>query len=380
MMNYENFKEENRKRIDQYKLGSNDGFVNFYPAYIQLEQTNKCNGKCIMCNHSYLGNRGAKDLDPQVIKNLEKIFPYSQYLMLNGDGEPLCAKNIVSLIKKYKSYGLKIGTNTNLTYIKEDLWECLDDFEFLNISCDAVNKETFELIRRGLSFDDFIKNLHRLNKTKANLRKNLDCVIMKENIRDLEQIVYFAKENKFSSLRFHMLGVNPLIDNYYDCDEDFQKFAKYKLKISEKLAKEIGIRIQIPKFDQSLEEIHNLDTDLDFYKKLIDKRLDLARKKYAHLDLSTDYLSESASIDDFAINSFKSNKHCQWAIERIYIDVRGNVSTCCFNVKKHMGNLLEKSFDEIWNGKEYREFRKIMAKGRLADFCRDCNWIIEGKF
>jgi len=77
---------------------------------------------------------------------------------------------------------------------------------------------------------------------------------------------------------------------------------------------------------------------------------------------------------------WNAGKACQWALERCYVDIRGNVTTCCYNMRKNMGSLMEKSFDEIWNGEEYKEFRKLMSKGILPGFCSECNWIKESKF
>lgn len=78
---YLKLKAENRKKILDYVVGSNDGKADFYPRYIQIEQTNKCNARCIMCNHFYLANNGA---------NIYKML----------------GKNIIGLIKKQKDADL----------------------------------------------------------------------------------------------------------------------------------------------------------------------------------------------------------------------------------------------------------------------------------
>ena len=83
-----NIRIENRKRINNYQVQDLEGKVDFYPAYIQIEQTSRCNAECIMCNHFYLGNRGCNDIDLSVIEKIEPILPYCETIMLNGDGEP----------------------------------------------------------------------------------------------------------------------------------------------------------------------------------------------------------------------------------------------------------------------------------------------------
>ena len=99
-----------------------------------------------------------------------------------------------------------------------------------------------------------------------------------------------------------------------------------------------------------------------------------------HASLADDYYSQTVSADYWNSDTWFSNKACQWGIERCYIDIQGNVTTCCFNMKKNMGSLNNLTFDEIWNGSAYIEFRKLMAKQMLPGFCKNCNWFKETKF
>lgn len=380
-MNYDRIKEENRRKICEYIPGSDGGKVAFYPAYIQLEQTSRCNGQCIMCNHFFLGNNGAKDIEPGVIERMKQVFPYCETLMLNGDGEPFFAEHIIENVRLYKSYGMKIGTNTNLSFMPDLMWNLLrDGFDFLNISCDGVTKQVFELIRRGLSYERFMDNLAKLKERAPNLRKNMDCVLMRENINEIVEIVELAAKWDFVSVRFHRMGVNPCIGNYHDSDEEFEKYAASRVLLAKKRADELGIRIEIPDFSYIDTPLETLDVD---YKSLlldINNRQKSAEEKFGDLSLSTDYFSSQVTDEDLTVGIWNAGKPCQWAIERCYVDLSGNVSTCCYNVRKKMGNLLVNSFDDIWNGREYRQLRTMMAKDQLPAFCRDCNWIKEGRF
>ena len=96
--------------------------------------------------------------------------------------------------------------------------------------------------------------------------------------------------------------------------------------------------------------------------------------------LEDDYYSEAVTTSDWNADTWYVGRICKWAVERCYIDIRGNVTTCCYNMKKHMGSLKNQTFDEIWNGTEYTEFRKLMAKALLPGFCKKCNWIKEASF
>lgn len=378
MENICSIKEENRIKIRKYISEGNSGHVDFYPRYIQIEHSNLCNAQCIMCNHFFLGNKGGSHLDIDVVKKLESILPYCETIMINGDGEPFLNPNVTEFIKLYSSFDVKVGTNTNLCYIPEDMWEVIGNvFEFINISCDGVSKETYELIRRNLSFDKFISNLNRLNKIAQRLRKNLDCVVMKQNVLELPQIVKFAIENGFSAVKFNKLGVNPCIGNKFDSEEYYMKTYTEKILEAIEIAKRGDIRIQfIPYKTANYGDIKTIQP-LDELKNEIDERQMTAKKKFSDLSLSNDYCAVQAQEDDFDI---VDGSLCTWGIERCYIDLKGNVTTCCYNTRKYMGNLYEESFEEIWNGKNYVRFREMMRAGFLPNWCQECNWIKNQKY
>lgn len=53
------------------------------------------------------------------------------------------------------------------------------------------------------------------------------------------------------------------------------------------------------------------------------------------------------------------------------INAQGEVIFCPF-IKKPFGNLLEQSFEEIWNNEEFKQFRKKLVKNNLAPVCSRC--------
>ena len=378
-MDYTKLKIENREKINQYATALQYGEVDFYPAYIQLEQTNRCNAECIMCNHFYLGNRGCGDLSETVIEKIQPILPYCQTIMLNGDGEPFLSRTIEKNINCYALYGIKVGTNTNFCFVPESLWPYFaDTFAFLNISCDGATSQTFEMIRRGLKFKQFLANISRLNDVAPNLIKNFDCVVTKQNLRELPDIVRIAGTYGVRSVRFHRLGVNPFIANESDQVEYYYDLLDEMLQLAEKTAHEIGVVISYPKYQRPLKQL-DLPLKEDMFRE-IEKRKVAALDRTRSVTLQDDYYSEKVMDKDLFCRLWNAGKVCQWAIERCYIDINGNVSTCCFNMKKNMGSLMEHTFDEIWNGDEYVAFRKNMAKHLLPDFCRQCNWIKESRF
>lgn len=66
---------------------------------------------------------------------------------------------------------------------------------------------------------------------------------------------------------------------------------------------------------------------------------------------------------------------CPWLYYSITIQVDGNVVPCCRDPHGRyiVGNLLEQSLDEVWNGSELREFRQAVFSNQAGvDICRLC--------
>ena len=53
------------------------------------------------------------------------------------------------------------------------------------------------------------------------------------------------------------------------------------------------------------------------------------------------------------------------------IDPNGNVLPCGF-IRKSFGNVFQEPVEEIWNGKEFRTFRRMLLGGNLLPVCKRC--------
>jgi radical SAM protein with 4Fe4S-binding SPASM domain len=385
-MTTESFKQKNaddiicfEKNLD--KLEDDwDGKVSFYPRYLQIEHTTRCNARCIMCNHLYTGNRGAMDLDLDILYRMQDVLKYAEIVMLNGDGEPFLYADIEKSLALLQKYEVMIGTNTNLTYIPDKVWGYLrDSFSFLNISCDGSSKTLYETIRKGLSFEKFVDNLEKLNRVAPDLNKNLDCVLMRQNIGDMKNLVKFAAEHGFKSVKFHALGVNPVIGNMDDAPELYSHYLAEQAGKAKAAAVSLGIDMQCPSV--SISEEGSIEDDLRRIEEEELRSADRIKKaEEKAVDLTFQYQRIQVTDEDISPAPYDNGDVCRWAIERCYVDLMGNVTTCCYDMRHAYGNLHEKSFDGIWNGPSYRHFRKEIIHGRLPEWCRQCQWIKQAVF
>ncbi len=73
-------------------------------------------------------------------------------------------------------------------------------------------------------------------------------------------------------------------------------------------------------------------------------------------------------------------RECDWVFDKAYINHKGDVILCCSDYKYEVvfGNILNDSFDNIYNSKVYDRYRDLHRSRDWKDLklCQNCNRII----
>ncbi|MBV1708947.1 MAG: SPASM domain-containing protein [Erysipelothrix sp.] len=377
------------KRLNKIKIFFNRllkrEVLDTYPSRIQLESTSVCNAQCIMCRHFYAGNHGAVDMDDRLISKLKEVFPYIEVLIMHGNGEPFISRTFDACIDIYSKYNIKLTTNTNLSVLTENQIDMINqNFVSIQVSCDACTKEIYEGIRKNLSFDKFIANTARLRDMCPSVPKTLVCVVMRQNLQQIPEIVDFAVEYGFSEVVFADLGTNPLIGNELDNVQTYPFVAAKQFRKCLQNGQKYQIKVTIPSdYDLTLENEIECSRELaiveqtPFFKT--DEETD-SIKAFARTIIGDDYLTD----EDLADLTWDSDLYdckgiCDWCISSPYIDLRGNVYVCCINSVFRIGNVHDyESFLDLWNHDTYKKIRKLFYSGKLPAFCNNCQFIRDG--
>ena len=67
-----------------------------------------------------------------------------------------------------------------------------------------------------------------------------------------------------------------------------------------------------------------------------------------------------------------SNFYCAAPWRGLHINIRGDVKTCCAGNPNMLGNLNDKSIEEILNGPELTEIRSELRQGKTHPYCVNC--------
>lgn len=290
------------------------------PTNLQIESTNVCNLKCVMCKRTYWKKEKIGSIS---FKNFIKVvnqFKYINNLCLNGLGEPFFNKDIFRMIK-YAKEKMKVGCvwfDSNGTTVDERFArEIIDSgLDRIGFSLDGATKETYEKIRPGANFETVVKNIKNLvelrnESGKKNPHTMIAFTTMKENVSELIKIVELA----------HSTGVD-------------------------------GICIQIINPDFPGEGKMKFEMPLEQLKKA---------KEMA---------------DRFGIEfSYTSYFTCVFPWLRPYITWNGYVTPCCNKPDPEeisFGNVFNEPFEKIWNNEKYQEFRKRLNSDNPPDVCKEC--------
>ncbi|TYB30289.1 MAG: radical SAM protein [Candidatus Mcinerneyibacterium aminivorans] len=307
------------------------------PLKAHLELTNRCNLNCIHC---YVSSKNfCKDLATKKIKKIidNIVDSGGLYLTLSG-GECLIRKDFKEIYLYAKTKGLFVSVLTNGTLITKDLIKLFNLYppRKIEISMYGMSKNIYDKIICNKKKKNYYKKIKKtifLLKEK-NFNCELNIILLKENIHQLELFLNFAEKNNISYnvdskiVPSNKPGSSPL---------DHRISVKNYIKVKEKLYGDI-------------------------------KRYYNEKKNYY----------EKKKKNKYPINLWK----CNAGLKRYNIDYKGYLSFCVHS-KKVKYDVLNNSIKDIWYNKIPEDLDKIIKK---EYFCNECqhlpycpvcpNWIL----
>lgn len=152
-------------------------------------------------------SEGINFLQSEKLFTIHELCQLSKVLVNQGidkiritGGEPFVRKDLMILLRHLRSLdGLKdISITTNATLIGPYIDELKElGIKDINVSLDAINRETFEKITRRDKYDVVYGNLDRLLADKFNIRINF-IVLDGQNIQDILPMMELQKNDPVS--------------------------------------------------------------------------------------------------------------------------------------------------------------------------------------
>jgi radical SAM protein with 4Fe4S-binding SPASM domain len=287
------------------------------PFTVSIEPTTSCNLRCPECPsglRQFTRETGAINLDlyQDIISQLS---PDLFYLILYFQGEPYLNPLFFQMVEEAGKKNIYTATSTNAHFLTEKLAKKTVEsgLDRIIISLDGLDQATYEKYRVGGSVDKVIEGTRNLVRWKKELKSRTPFII-------LQFIVFSTNEHQVGELK--------------------------------KWAKDLGV----DKLELKTAQVYNYEEG----NPLIPSNESFARYKKQN--------------GKFKIDN-PLNNHCRRMWRGCVITWDGLVVPCCFDkdATHRMGDLKVNSFDEIWRGAAYDEFRKKLFTARKEiDICRNC--------
>ncbi len=356
-----------------------------YPDFLQIESTDFCNSRCIMCDHYFSRNKNARILSAETLDHLRDAIQLSRRINLNGIGEPFISRDIKSQIDFYVGYGNKIVANTNLSVLDDGLIERIaEHFEWLAISVDGARKETYESIRIGMSYENLLNNLEKLREKAPHVKKIISMVIMRQNVCEMPEMIELAHRYGVDQVVFLSLNTNLIIGNLRDSLQYYPKVTKYySVKALQKGA-ELGVNVVVANNPGRDCEVRweDIQDELEEMRRLpMWKTPEQEQKMMKMAALVEDYFKTHDRLQDSAAPSkVRCAGVCDWLLKSCYTNLSGDISMCCRNLAYRAGNVdREGRFLDVWNAPLLREAREIFYAGYVPEPCLKCGMIESGE-
>lgn len=175
------------------------GFLSKFPLHVDIETTDKCNLKCVMCVHGQgkdaAGGFIDKDFAKKIIREAAEGGVYS--IKLNWRGEPALHKDLSELVRFAKECGImEVQINTNgLPFSEQKIKDIIEaGLDRVIFSVDANSGKTYSRIRIGGNFEVLIKNIESFIRIRKvlHIKKpfiRLQMVRMKENQDEVDGFI-----------------------------------------------------------------------------------------------------------------------------------------------------------------------------------------------
>lgn len=285
-----------------------------FPTYMDIELTNHCNYHCLMCPTGTGAVKRPRGYMSEEIFDqiLEEIKDKKTPLRFIRWGEPSLHKDFFKFIKKAKDLDIMCHINTNGTLLDEEGFKRLIDMKLdsIKFSFQGIDAKSYREMRSEDYFEQLLEKIELLYKMRGD--------------RELPYI--------------HIATTVT-----YESPEAVAAFVERAEKIADKVS--VG-RTKLDHID--IEKVRLTPEDKARMEELREKE-SLVKVRF---------------------------KSCPEVFDKLSVDWDGKVTACCtdYDNKMVVGNLADKSLQEIWQGPKMRAYQEGLARREYDKYnlCKDC--------
>jgi len=324
------------------------------PQRVLLYPTNSCNLNCVFCYQTLKPYDYSLKLPKEKWLNITKELCKMgvKTLQISGGGEPLLEADIVlSMMKIIKKHNVEGRLVTNGTIFNNELIEDIVKIQWDHIifSVDSAKAATHDFLRGKKG--SFRKTVHairmfkRIKEIKATEKPLMEfsSVLTKMNFKQINGIIKLAYELGVKVITFEPVFVsNPYVHKIKMNSFHRKRFVKKIIPSALDLSRKYGIITNLA----ALREIKEIEKTGDLKEKIVHNKN--IKNTNSFLDIPC---------------------YDPWLWPKIEAD--GRIGPCS-SILFEKENIRNKTFREIWYGKQFQEFRSRIKNRDLPDSCANC--------
>lgn len=311
----------NNAILNEFEIASKTFLLKSKPRGLWIAPGSKCNISCIMCF--------SKDINWELSdKNIKDIYSYMPYLenIVWWGGEPTISEKFYEMITyalKYKN--IKHTVITNGQYLPQKFIDLVIDNSIeVAFSIDSVDKNKYEKIRYGASFEKLMENIAKLKPLADKKLLKINSVIADYNAKEIKYILKFARKRNFRTVSFIPMISKDIKNNMLKRTDDLNKIDKM-------IGKDAGVEV-----NSSIKILSGENCGIK-----------CATKGFCHTPWSYATIRYDGKI------------------------VPDNLCTC---YRKESFNLTDSNFLKYWNSTYMTDLRKnIISRGACSVLCPQAN-------
>jgi len=305
--------------------------------------TSRCNLRCRTC-YRFPNDDPSVDMFPEVYERVRRqVLPGLEEVCLTGAGEPFLAPIFYRMLEDTLSAGKRVMIVTNGTILRRDCLERLVRTPSrIMVSLDGTTPEVMEHIRPGAQLErvlEFMRTVKELRNGGGHpgFDFQISFVVTRSNVEQLTDCVELAHRYGVGAVNFVNFRTEGRTDEF--ARESLMSEPNEALPHWERASRRgLELGVQVPPI------VFNCPNQ---------SRAEEERSKPTIFD-------GSGRI-----------RQCPLPWWNTIIETDGLVKPCCA-ILEPFGNLMEQSFQEIWNGPKYRQLRRTVNTPNMPEACRRC--------
>ena len=319
------------------------------PRYFVFEPTMRCNLTCDFCYQK--DSRALSDKHEltfeQVTTIIDNLGSQIEHIFLIGS-EIFMRKDIVEIIEYLDKKKIACSLATNGTLITEQMAKRIlkcPNVVMIWMSIDGI-EELHNKLRGSVSAFKRTTKALKMFAGKQNIGVN--TVVMDTNLYQLKELIPLMHELGVPQITFEL----EMFSNKSEFDNTMKTFGLTVEDMSMLYSERTRPRYEIEELRSEWEKIQALS-----------KKYGIVAEIKPPVSIYYDTFYKGNARNDLTLM-------CRdWALCRI--DCKGNV-ILCGQLKKKMGNLLEKPLSDVWNSEEFKKTRMQFLTHNMSDICKRC--------